>query len=175
MTIFIVSDTHFGHKNIINFGAARIQFKELNHAWEAMVEAWNSVVTKRDVVIHLGDAAWNVESFKWFDKCNGAKKLILGNHDKFNIGIYAKHFTSVHGSLRKGDILFTHIPVIFDKHHSWKYNVHGHLHHIEENLSDPRYYNANMDVIGLFPKALDEIKLELKLRKQNDWFSNTDK
>jgi calcineurin-like phosphoesterase family protein len=52
--ILFVSDTHFGHYNII---------RHCNRPWtveehdEKLIEAWNSAVGKKDIVYHLGDFA----------------------------------------------------------------------------------------------------------------------
>ena len=162
---WVVSDTHFGHKNIINFGEMRKDFTNIDQADEAMVEAWNSVVHKRDVVLHLGDVAWNVKSFEHLRECHGQKKLILGNHDTYSMDVYSKYFLKVYGSLKKGEILFTHIPIIFDKYHMWEYNVHGHIHHKEDNIPDWRYYNDNVDVQGMVPVNLDYLISYFKHRK----------
>lgn len=79
--LFIVSDTHFSHKNIIKFcGRPFANADEMN---EGLIEKWNSVVKPIDTVLHLGDVGFNYSSlFKIIPRLNGqGKMLILGNHD----------------------------------------------------------------------------------------------
>lgn len=87
---YIISDTHFGHANILNFEpcrntAMRIDGHENHDEW--LIENWNSVVKPDDVVLHLGDFA-----FKQIQEVqpllNGRKILILGNHDRKGIQTY---------------------------------------------------------------------------------------
>ena len=59
--IWLISDTHFGHENILNFIDSRTGLKvrpgfaNVDEMDECMVENWNSVVKKGDKVWHLGD------------------------------------------------------------------------------------------------------------------------
>ena len=81
MTDFFVSDTHFYHKAIISFcNRPYATVEEMN---EDMIAKWNGVVGNKDRVFHLGDFSWgNFEKTKAvFDRLNGQKHLILGNHD----------------------------------------------------------------------------------------------
>lgn len=163
---WVVSDTHFRHKNIIKFGDMRRQFATIEDADEAVIQAWNTVVQKRDIVIHLGDVAWNREGLHLLKRCHGQKRLILGNHDTWGFDVYNKYFIKVHGSFKKGEILFTHIPIILDQYHMWEYNVHGHIHTKDDNIDDWRYYNMNMDVEGLLPVNLDYLIDHFKALKE---------
>ena len=55
VTIFIISDTHFNHQNIIKY--CDRPFKDETHMNKVLIHNWNRVVGKNDVVIHLGDVA----------------------------------------------------------------------------------------------------------------------
>lgn len=53
--VFFSSDTHYDHSNILEYsGRPYSSVEEMN---EALVENWNAVVRKGDVVYHLGDFA----------------------------------------------------------------------------------------------------------------------
>ena len=161
---FIIGDIHFGHHNVLEFG--KRPFKTLEEMHENIITLWNGTVTKRDIVICLGDWGWGTKYYKIANELRGMKKLVMGNHDKGYLPNLINNFHSVHGSLRKGDILFTHIPIIFDEYHMWKYVVHGHIHDYRDNIKDWRYYNANMDAIGYYgPINLDTIIMEFKQRE----------
>jgi calcineurin-like phosphoesterase family protein len=89
---FVISDTHFGHERMMVHSHARRELAGNNvdevgtpgegHAVveEMMVKNWNSVVGKDDIVLHLGDFAFN-EIHEWTRRLNGRKILIKGNHD----------------------------------------------------------------------------------------------
>ena len=59
--IWIVSDTHFMHKNILTFRDDKGElirgkrFSDVQDMDETMIENWNSVVKPGDLVYHLGD------------------------------------------------------------------------------------------------------------------------
>ena len=106
MTIFMTSDTHFSHRNIIHLGEGR-PFSSIEEHDEALVENWNSKVRPDDTVIHLGDVAFGhrEETLKTIDRLNGYKILIPGNHDNISslypkkidrwMPIYLSHFDQI--------------------------------------------------------------------------------
>jgi len=144
--IFLISDPHFDHANVIAFGGR--PFSCVNEMNEVLIEKWNRVVGKRDVVVCLGDWGMSTSSYKIASRLRGRKRLVMGNHDKGNLRELSRHFISVHGSLQKRNMLLTHIPIVFDEYHRFGVNIHGHLH--SDNPRDPlpreRYININMDV-----------------------------
>ena len=79
--IYLISDTHFNHKNIMAY--ENRPFPSVEAMNDAMIKNWNSIVTPNDVVIHLGDVGLgNVSDLKWIvPSLNGHKILIKGNHD----------------------------------------------------------------------------------------------
>lgn len=162
-TIYFISDLHLGHKGILRFGQRKHDDLEAMHV--AMVEAWNNTVRKeKDIVYVLGDVCFNIEDMKWLNAMRGKKRLILGNHDQFDYGVYQKYFEKVkHFEKKYGGMVMTHIPLHPNElvYRSWKYNIHGHIHDPVKDLTDPRYINVNMDVVGYAPLSLDEIRSKL--------------
>lgn len=79
--IYLISDTHFNHKNIIDY--ENRPFAGVDVMNDALIKNWNSIVQPRDTVIHLGDVGLgNVSDLKWIiPSLNGTKILIKGNHD----------------------------------------------------------------------------------------------
>lgn len=78
--IFFTSDTHFDHVNVIKYSNRPFASKEEMN--EAMIERWNSVVQSNDTVYHLGDFAFSKTPEKFFNRLNGNKLLVIGNHDR---------------------------------------------------------------------------------------------
>lgn len=162
---FFISDTHFGHDKILDFEAKARPFDGIAEHDEALIENWNSVVGKRDVVTHLGDVAFKPAAtlHRVMPRLNGIKKLVLGNHDTSALENYTQYFTKVYSSYVIKDLgmIFTHIPVHPSQlEQRFKYNVHGHLH--SNIISDPRYLNISCEHVGLTPISLDEIRNRLR-------------
>ena len=53
MNVFVISDHHFYHENIIKY--CNRPFNSLREMNYTMIEKWNSVVSENDTVLHLGD------------------------------------------------------------------------------------------------------------------------
>jgi len=84
---FFTSDTHFGHRNIINL--SNRPFRDVQHMNEMLVMHWNSNVSPDDTVVHCGDVAMGPirESMEYIQRLNGYKILVIGNHDRnFRLG-----------------------------------------------------------------------------------------
>lgn len=78
--VFIVSDTHFNHVNIIAFCSR--PFADVDEMNESLILRWNNCVRPQDTVIHLGDVGFRYETlFDIVPRLHGRKLLIRGNHD----------------------------------------------------------------------------------------------
>lgn len=79
--IWFTSDLHLGHQNILKF--CNRPWKTVEEMDEALINNWNSVVKKNDIVFDLGDFAF-APNWRWkevLERLNGYHYLILGNHD----------------------------------------------------------------------------------------------
>ena len=85
---YIISDTHFNHKNIIDY--CNRPFCSVEDMDNKLIKNWNSVITKRDIVWHLGDFGFgNKQQIQRLrEQLNGKIYLITGNHDNHNIKWY---------------------------------------------------------------------------------------
>lgn len=81
MQTFFTSDTHFDHKNIIQY--CNRPFRNVEEMNLAMVEKWNSVISENDTVYHLGDfTLGDMRHFtRWASKLNGNIRILPGSHD----------------------------------------------------------------------------------------------
>lgn len=158
--IFIISDTHFGHKKICQFEPVARPFSTVQEHDDELVRRWNSVVRDCDTVWHLGDVLFGEDSFDTIARLNGVKKLVMGNHDRYPIERYAQHFRQICGSAKVRDCILTHIPIHPNQFYRFKANIHGHLH--SNTLSDPRYINVSAEQLNLTPVLLDTVLLKLK-------------
>ncbi len=88
--VYVISDQHFDHKNIISmtrnnlFNSNDID-NSINKMNEYIINKHNEVVGKDDIVIILGDFSFKTGQERLADltsKLNGHKYLVMGNHDK---------------------------------------------------------------------------------------------
>lgn len=123
--IWLITDTHFSHKKLIEWGRPP-DFEE--KLWKGL-----SVIGDDDLLIHLGDFcigndAENHARFMEVVKCT--KIFVRGNHDnKSDSWLYkagwdfvCREYKNKHFGLH---ITFSHIPI---KRNETSRNVHGHTH-----------------------------------------------
>ena len=158
MAIWVTSDLHFNHKNIIQL--CRPQFESIEEHNQLIVDNYNSVVGKDDLVYILGDVGFTPASAleTWVHQLNGRKVLIVGNHDKLTDGEYRKMgFIEVyrHPVYFSTRIILSHCPVQEAHDNPYVYNVHGHIH--KGKLDLPNYINVNTENHNFFPLELKKI------------------
>jgi len=159
---FLISDTHFGHSNILTFkrddGTPLRNFPDIYHHDEHLIQQWNKIVSPLDKVYHLGDVGF--KSFSrlglTLERLNGTKVLIKGNHDGFKLSQYAQYFKDIRGSHQLDKFILTHIPIHPQSLSRWKANIHGHLH--ANVVNDPRYINVAVEQINYAPIDFEEIR-----------------
>lgn len=166
--IWVISDTHFNHENILDFkdglGRKIRPFGSVDEMNERMLTRWNEVVKPGDIVYHLGDVAFGSrEDFcKLWPKFNGSKRLIVGNHDDIRFlssgGFFKK--VSMWRVFSEFGLVLTHVPMdMTPKDGNYKppytHNVHGHIHH-NKSPTD-RHFNVSVEAINYTPMHIEEI------------------
>lgn len=163
---FFIGDTHFGHKNILNFSGSKPSrsFPNIEEHDRELIRRWNGVVGKNDRIYHCGDFCFGKRNIELAAQLNGTKYLIMGNHDCYASSEYLKYFTKLGGAWQYENCIITHIPVHPQQLETrFAMNIHGHLHH--EVLEDRRYYNVSCEQINLTPIPYSEIRKRLDERK----------
>ena len=132
-SVFLVSDTHFGHKGVCHFtrndGVTKLRpFDTPEEMDEFMVEAWNARVRPNDKVYHLGDVVMSRRSLSIMNRLNGDKVLIRGNHDIFKDEDYRKYFRELRAYHVMNGMILSHIPIHSESLGRFGVNIHGHLH-----------------------------------------------
>lgn len=168
---------HFNHKSMAKYRGFQDDF----YHDEYMVQQWNSVVHKRDLVIIVGDVTMEKsDSYYQLDRLNGRKKVVLGNHDmgRHNKEML-KYVDSLHGSYDYKGYMITHIPIHPNEVHFYRANIHAHIHHenkLEEVIvnnsyldkdSEPKptlnkYWNVDALLLDFKPRTLEELSLIYK-------------
>lgn len=141
MKYWIITDTHFNHKQLIEYGRPK-DFEEKIKAYLIFL------IKPEDVLIHLGDVCIGKDAdsnqwFKAFLKCRTI--LVKGNHDNKSHNWYMNNgwdiacdrFDMKYGGKK---IAFTHMPVGWDGY--FDMNIHGHLHDTNSKR------NAEFDLNG---------------------------
>jgi calcineurin-like phosphoesterase family protein len=174
---WFISDTHFGHKNILQYEKEARPFSSIEEMNEVMIENWNRVVKKNDIVYHLGDFAFGRLNIKIAERLNGKKKLVMGNHDTYPTSDYLKYFDKLYGIVFYERCILSHVPVhVGGLGNRWILNVHGHLHskkvrreiyfggeiNPEWREEDQNYFNVSCEQNNLTPIHKDLIVSRLK-------------
>ena len=84
MAIYLTSDCHFNHKNIIKYETITRPFSDIEDMNEAIVRNWNNTVGDEDIVYILGDFFMGeVQKIEPILNSLNYKKatLVRGNHD----------------------------------------------------------------------------------------------
>jgi calcineurin-like phosphoesterase family protein len=132
-SVFLVSDTHFGHAGVCRFtrndGVTKLRpWDNAEEMDEAMVQAWNERVRPTDKVYHLGDVVINRRAMKTLSRLNGDKVLIRGNHDIFPDTEYREYFRELRAYHVMSGMILSHIPLHVDSLGRFGTNIHGHTH-----------------------------------------------
>ena len=178
MKRFYLADWHYGHKNVIAFDNR--PFQSVEDMDRALVDNWNRVVGRGDIVYVLGDMFWvrSTEAVQVLQSLNGMKFLIRGNHDRSNDSRFVKQFEKVTDYLEVEDegrkLILCHYPIpCFKNHYRGWYHLYGHVHiSFEHNMMEHDKYlmkelyevpcnmfNAGvmMPYMNYTPRTLDEI------------------
>lgn len=168
-TVFLVSDTHFGHEKTCTVfkredGSPLRPFKDGEEMNEEMIRRWNERVRPNDKVYHLGDVVINRRFLSVLSRLNGDKVLIKGNHDIFRLEDYTAHFRDIRGYHVLNGMILSHVPVHVDSLERFGTNIHGHLHANRvmtevwgEYKIDPRYQNVCVEHTDYAPITLEEV------------------
>lgn len=158
--LFVISDTHFGHANILSFkredGSPLREFSSVEEMDEHMIERWNSVVRPQDHVYHLGDVAMKKSHIGTVSRLNGHLRLVRGNHDIFPTKEYLKYFDEIYGVRVLDGMIFSHIPIHPESLGRFRMNVHGHTH--EAPAYGPKYFNVSVESTDYTPVALETLR-----------------
>ena len=132
-SVFLVSDTHFGHFGVCKFtrndGVTKLRpWDTPEEMDEEMVKRWNETVRPNDKVYHLGDVVINRKALKTLHRLNGDKVLIRGNHDIFRDDEYREYFRELRAYHVMNGMILSHIPIHIESLGRFGTNIHGHLH-----------------------------------------------
>ena len=136
MNYWLITDTHFGHKAMLEYCGRPENFSE------KILHNLITQVKPNDILIHLGDICIGNE-VEWHNRLNsvqGKHWLVRGNHDKKSNTWYLSHgWDMVCDQFRDKYfgkiIMFAHKPVVWDG--EYDINVHGHFHNSDHRRQEP--------------------------------------
>ena len=163
--LFLISDTHYNHINIIRYCAR--PFANVD------IRRWNDIVAPTDHIIHLGDFVMGQRVPKLdaiASQLHGHISLILGNHDHFTTAQYLKSGITVvpSGWLQSflPGPLTDALPPIWLSHYGGSltpalppsaYWLHGHSHNATRFTTGGRICNVSCehtDYAPITPQAV---------------------
>ena len=136
--IWVISDTHFGHVNIIKY--CDRPFSSAKEMDEYILTMWNETVKDEDIVYHLGDVYFGSDGLNILPHLKGRKRLILGNHDNGKDQNLHRHFQKITmwRMFPEFDCVLSHVPIhesSLSKTNTMR-NIHGHIHNNSQPPSD---------------------------------------
>lgn len=169
--IWVTSDLHFNHINILKYEPESRPFDSVEEMNEELITRWNLVVKPTDTVYVLGDLAMGriEDSRACIERLHGKIILIRGNHDtKARLEMYKELGIEVHDIFYlpyKGRwFIMCHFPIASEEFikmviqdNSEVVNLYGHVHHNAEKGYVNGTYHVGVDTNNLMPVSLQQI------------------
>jgi calcineurin-like phosphoesterase family protein len=172
--LFFTSDLHFKHYKNLEYSGR--PFKTIEEHDDKLISNINEVVGKDDHLFILGDFIFtgSIEIIRsYYNRINGIKYLILGNHDLQNkmyrqsiIDIFeGRMFDSLILSVNNQIYNLSHFPYAYFT----GYNLHGHIHSGPNSKASERLpfhrkrWDCGADNNDYYPPSLKQIKEKLKI------------
>jgi len=160
--VFLISDSHFDHQNIIRY--TNRNFSDFHSMNRTMLHRWNSEVQKNDIVLFIGDLTYGKDSKGipfWLSKLNGNITMIKGSHDKIEElqEFHRKSKLTLENHLEI-PFLLVHDPKEI-KSSEWKgWKIHGHIHN--NNYEKYPFINGEEKTINVSTELLDYTPLNIE-------------
>lgn len=165
MTVWFTSDTHYGHRNVIEY--SNRPYSSVEEMDEAMVANWNSIVRPGDSVYHLGDFAFHrpARAAEIAKSLNGQKFLIWGNHDKAlrrhpefcSQWIWCRDLDSI--SVGDQKVILCHYAMLtWKESHRGSWQLHGHSHGTLPEDPHSLRIDVGVDPRGYFPISFEDVR-----------------
>lgn len=169
--IYITSDTHFNHANILKYEAETRPFETVEEMNETIINNWNSVVAEDDTIYVCGDMFMGMldKIEPIINRLKGKIILVRGNHDTKNrLEIYKTLGIEIHDiayiSYKGRFFILCHFPIasqefinMVRKDNSEVVVLYGHIHSNAPKGYVDGTYHIGMDTNDLTPISLEQI------------------
>jgi len=176
MRHYLTADTHFGHKNIIEY--CERPFETLDEMNNTIIKNFNEIIKPDDVVYFLGDWCFKnspggkhgegvpTKALEYLNQLNGYWVFFKGNHDRNN----SLKTKLKHGIVEFGRQTFwlTHNPS--DANPNFAVNLVGHVHEawkIRKLTEKSVMYNVGVDVHNFRPVSFEDIITDIHRWRKN--------
>ena len=169
--IWMTSDLHFNHENILKYEPVSRPFTTVEEMNEVLIQNWNSKIGPGDIVYVLGDLCMGrydtIEPI--IKRLNGKIILIRGNHDTprrievfQSLGIEVRDIEYLRYKGRF--FILCHFPIASEefidmvvRDNSEVVNLYGHVHHNAPKGYHKGTYHVGVDTNDLMPISLNQI------------------
>ena len=165
--IWITSDTHFFHHNIIKY--EQRPYKDIDEMNQELIKNWNELVAPDDLVYFLGDfGIGKAEDLRQIlISLNGKISIVRGNHDDSISKMLEIGFASIADQLHLKYMgimcFFTHVPQQPSQLDE-VINIHGHIH--GKQKFGERTINVSTDAWEYRPIELKELVKQYRKNKK---------
>jgi len=165
---YFTADEHFGHENIIEY--CKRPFSSVEEMDEVMIQNHNSIVTKQDITVHIGDFSLASKKYqdiqnKYIIRLNGHHIFIPGSHDYWLKG-KNKQSHIWQKSINKQQVICCHYPMYAWPASHWNsWHLFGHVHGQFEGVG--KSLDVGVDVFNFKPVSFDEIVKIMESRPDN--------
>jgi calcineurin-like phosphoesterase family protein len=180
--IWFTADTHFGHKNIIEF--SKRPFASVAEMDEILVRRWNEKVGPEDLVYHLGDVALlpPAKLRPLLDRLNGRIFLITGNHENVALACadrfdwikpyYELTLDDPDASRGKRHIMLFHYAMrVWNASHYGTWHLYGHSHGDLPNDDTSLSIDVRVDCHNFYPLSYQDVKAIMARKKWTSPFA----
>lgn len=164
--IFFTADTHFNHRNIIQFCQRPFGIDETEEMNACMIDSINTVVGQKDELWHVGDFGLHlkdddVRRMLARIYCKNIR-LILGNHDSHQAGARFQHcYQAAVVRWNHQSFYLSHYPLRAWREH---FQLHGHEHgrmaplvgQLDVGVDGPEGLNSGKQPFGT-PWSVEEV------------------
>ena len=162
--IYLIADTHFNHSNIIKY--CNRPFKDIDEMNNTIINNWNRVVDKDDIVYHLGDVLLGDDIKSFLNRLNGKIYLIRGNHDGKSINFYNNiglEVVPTKTKLEEYKIILSHRPLENNQIPNGYINIHGHIHNakLDDSFDSNKHKCVSVEVIDYMPIEIEKVRKEV--------------
>jgi calcineurin-like phosphoesterase family protein/2'-5' RNA ligase len=158
--IFVISDLHLGHANIIRYCSRPFPHDAVDEMDRVLIKNWNYTVKPGQRIFHIGDLCYGPYAknpSEYLQRLNGAISLIRGNHDE-GVKTAVRKETLVHQGI---PFLLVHDPDdVAETFSGWV--IHGHHHnndleHYPFINFEERRVNVCAEVVRYQPVSLSDL------------------
>lgn len=168
MSIFVTSDLHRGHRNILKY--CNRPYNSLEEMEDGIVRAWNQQVRSDDDLVYiLGDLSIDnnkERNSNFLKRLRGKKVVIKGNHDETALlnylvkeGIIESWHYALEVKYEGCKYFLSHFPVVNPRgmfNSNTYYSIHGHLHGVKRFYTALNSIDVGWDVFQ-YPVPLSSI------------------